>query len=420
LESLLIAELTEPEATTGFAPLNLIPPLLDSLDRVGYVQPSPIQAALIPVAMTGRDVLGQAQTGTGKTAAFLLPFMNRWRGGDPSKPQALVLAPTRELAVQVAEEAEKLAPSRHFKTVAVYGGQRFGGQLAKLRQGCTLIVGTPGRVLDHLDRGTISLEKVRFVVLDEADRMLDIGFRPQIERIMRRLPEGRQTLLMSATLPADVIKIKSRYMIDPEHVNVSPAVLTVEKIDQKYITVDEERKTELLLKVLDREKPRQCIIFVERKRGADRLYREIKKHHVKAAAIHGDLPQSQRERIMQAFRDAKIHVLIATDVMSRGIDVSGISHIINYDLPNDLENYVHRIGRTGRMGADGIAISFVMPEQGEVLTNIEALINREIAADRIEGFEAFTQRVKTNKSDEPQKPAAAVFGRVRRQYSNRL
>ena len=416
----MTAELAEPETTTGFAALNLIPPLLESLDRVGYVQPSPIQAALIPVAMTGRDVLGQAQTGTGKTAAFLLPFMNRWRGGDPSKPQALVLAPTRELAVQVAEEAEKLAPSRHFKTVAVYGGQRFGGQLAKLRQGCTLIVGTPGRVLDHLDRGTISLEKVRFVVLDEADRMLDIGFRPQIERIMRRLPEGRQTLLMSATLPADVIKIKSRYMIDPEHVNVSPAVLTVEKIEQKYITVDEERKTELLLKVLDREKPRQCIIFVERKRGADRLYREIKKQHVKAAAIHGDLPQSQRERIMQAFRDAKIHVLIATDVMSRGIDVSGISHIINYDLPNDLENYVHRIGRTGRMGADGVAISFVTPDQGEVLTDIETLINREIAADRVDGFEAFAVREKANKSDEPQKPAAKVFGRVRRQYSNRL
>jgi len=416
---LLIAELTEP-ATTGFRALNLIPPVNESLDRAGYVEPSPIQAAVIPIAMTGRDVIGQAQTGTGKTAAFLLPLMNRWRGGDPSKPQALVLAPTRELAMQVAEEAEKLAPSRYFKTVAVYGGQRFGAQLAKLRQGCTLIVGTPGRVFDHLSRGTISLEKVRYVVLDEADRMLDIGFRPQIERIMRRVPEGRQTLMMSATLPADVMKLKDRYMIDPEHVNVSPAVLTVEKIAQTYITVDEERKTELLLKVLDREQPRQCIVFVERKRGADRLYREIKRHHLSAAAIHGDLPQSQRERIMQAFRDAKIHVLIATDVMSRGIDVLGISHIINYDLPNDLENYVHRIGRTGRMGADGIAISFVMPEQGEVLTGIEHLINREIPADRVEGFEAFAPRVKVNKADEPPKPAAAVFGRIRRKYSNRL
>ena len=411
--------MTEPAPLTGFRALNLIAPLNDALDRAGYTEPSPIQTAVIPVAMTGKDVIGQAQTGTGKTAAFLLPFMNRWRGGDPSKPQAIVLAPTRELAVQVAEEAEKLSPSRHFKTVPVYGGQRFGGQLAKLKAGCTLIVGTPGRVLDHLTRGTITLEKVRYCVLDEADRMLDIGFRPQIERIMRRLPQGRQTLMMSATLPADVMKLKDRYMIEPEHVNVSPAVLTVEKIDQKYMTVDEDKKTELLLKVLEREKPRQSLIFVERKRGADRLYRSIKPSHGKAAAIHGDLPQPQRERIMAAFREGKITVLIATDVMSRGIDVSGISHIINYDLPNDLENYVHRIGRTGRMGADGIAISFVTPEQGEVLTSIEHLINREIPSDRIEGFEAFTPRVKPSKTDAP-KPAAKVFGRGRRKYSNRL
>jgi ATP-dependent RNA helicase DeaD len=418
---LLIAEMTEPATPIGgFRALNLIPPLNDALDRAGYLEPSPIQAAVIPIALTGKDVIGQAQTGTGKTAAFLLPFMNRWRGGDPSKPQAIVMAPTRELAVQVAEEAEKLSPSRFFKTVPVYGGQRFGGQLARLRAGCTLIVGTPGRVLDHLSRGTITLEKVRYVVLDEADRMLDIGFRPQIERIMRRLPQGRQTLMMSATLPADVMKLKDRYMIEPEHVNVSPTILTVEKIDQKYITVDEDKKTELLLKVLDREKPRQSLIFVERKRGADRLYRNIKAQHPKAAAIHGDLPQPQRERIMAAFREGKITVLIATDVMSRGIDVSGISHIINYDLPNDLENYVHRIGRTGRMGADGIAIAFVTPEQGEVLTSIEHLINREIPSDRIEGYEAFTPRVKPAKGSEPAKPAAKVFGRGRRKYSNRL
>ncbi|HEX3149393.1 MAG TPA: DEAD/DEAH box helicase [Gemmataceae bacterium] len=416
----MIAELTEPAPPSGFRALNLIPPLNESLARAGYSEPSPIQSAVIPVALTGKDVIGQAQTGTGKTAAFLLPFMNRWRGGDPSKPQALVMAPTRELAMQVAEEAEKLAPSRHFKTVPVYGGQRFGGQLAKLKAGCTLIVGTPGRVLDHLARGTITLEKVRYVVLDEADRMLDIGFRPQIERIMRRLPQGRQTLMMSATLPADVMKLKDRYMIEPEHISVTPAVVTVEKIDQKYITVDEEKKTELLLKVLDREKPEQTLIFVERKRSADRLYRSIKAKHVKAAAIHGDLPQPQRERIMAAYREGKITVLIATDVMSRGIDVSGISHIINYDLPNDLENYVHRIGRTGRMGANGIAISFVTPEQGEVLTAIEHMINREIPSDRIEGYEAFTPRVKPAKGSEPAKPAAKVFGRGRRQYSNRV
>jgi len=396
-----------------------MPPLLDALDRAGYAEPSPIQAALIPVAMTGRDVMGQAQTGTGKTAAFLLPFMNRWRGGDPMKPQAIVLAPTRELAVQVAEEAEKLSPSRHFRTVPVYGGQRFGRQMDLLRQGCTLIVGTPGRVNDHLQRGTISLQNVRYVVLDEADRMLDIGFRPQIERIMRRVPAKRQTLLMSATLPAPVLKLAQRYMVDPEKICTTPEVLTVDKIEQKYITVDEEKKFDLLVKLLERETPRQCIIFVERKRTADRLHKMLKPISPKVAVTHGDLAQTQREKIMAAFRAGKIVSLIATDVMSRGIDVSGISHIINYDLPNDLESYVHRIGRTGRMGADGTAISFVTPEQGENLTGIEALINRLIAEDRVEGFDAFTRRVKEDNKG-PKAKASPVFGRSRRKYTNRL
>ncbi len=406
------------EPATGFRAMNLIPPLLEALDRAGYKEPSPIQAALIPIAATGRDALGQAQTGTGKTAAFLLPFMNSWRGGDPARPQGIVLTPTRELAMQVAEEAEKLSPSRHFRTVALYGGQRFGKQMDQLRKGCTLIVGTPGRVLDHLSRRTINLEKVRFAVLDEADRMLDIGFRPQIERIMRRLPKERQTLMMSATLPATVLRLVHRYMVDPEHVNVTPETLTVDKIEQKYITVDEDKKFDLLVKVLEREKLRQCIIFVERKRSADRLYKDLKPVHPQCEVTHGDLPQPKRERIMAMFRAGKIDTLIATDVMSRGIDVSGISHIINYDLPVDLESYVHRIGRTGRMGADGIAISFVTPDQGKILTGIEALINRLIHEDRIEGFQAFTPRVRT--VDEAPRRATPVFGRTARKYSNRL
>ena len=405
--------------TAGFHALNLIPPLLDALDHVGYREPSPIQAAVIPLAMQGRDVMGQAQTGTGKTAAFLLPFMSAWRGGDPSRPQAVVLAPTRELACQVAEEAVKLAPSRFFRTVAVYGGASFGKQLSELRRGCTLVVGTPGRVLDHISRGTLNLSGVRYAVLDEADRMLDIGFRPQIEKILRRLPTKRQTLLMSATLSADVLRLAHRYMQNPEHVNVSPATLTVDKIDQKFITVDEDRKFDLLLKVLEREQPRQCIIFVERKRSADRLYRHLKPLHPRTAVTHGDLPQVQREKIMAAFREGRVAALIATDVMSRGIDVSGISHIINYDLPHDLENYVHRIGRTGRMGADGVAVSFVTPEQGNILSGIEALINRLIHEDRIEGFEAFTPRVREAASSAPRR-AAPVFGRRVRRYSNRL
>lgn len=404
---------------TKFTDLNLIPPLLDAINRVGYVNASPIQAALIPIASTGVDVIGQAQTGTGKTAAFLLPFMNAWRGGDPKKPQAIILAPTRELALQVSEEAIKLAPSRHFKTVAIYGGTGFGMQNQKLAEGCTLIVGTPGRVLDHIGRGTLQLDKIKYLVLDEADRMLDIGFRPQIERILRQIPTERQTLLMSATLPADVLKLTQRYMRNPQHVNVSPPVLTVDRIDQSYVTVDETRKTDLLIKLLEQERPRQCIIFVERKRGCDNLARQLKKLKIRCASIHGDLQQNMREKIMTAFREARLSVLIATDVMSRGIDVSGISHIINYDLPNDNENYVHRIGRTGRMGADGKSISFVTPEQGEILTEIEMTINKIIPARIVEGFEAFAPKVK-EQQDTTQKPAGEVFGRNGRKYTNRL
>ena len=413
------ALLAEPEVETYFRDMHLMPPLLQALDHAGYEKPSPIQAALIPVAMQGKDVIGQAQTGTGKTAAYLVPFMNSWRGGDPLKPQGLVLAPTRELAAQVAEEAEKLSPSRHFRTVALCGGQHLDRQVMALRKGCTLVVGTPGRVNDHLQRGTLTLEKTRYAVLDEADRMLDIGFRPQIERILRRVPSSRQTLLMSATLPAEVLRLAHKYMQDPENINITPTVMTVDKIDQRYIVVDEERKFDLLLKILEREKPQQCIIFVERKRWADRLYKQLKAVHPKTAVTHGDLPQPKRDKIMSFFREAKITFLIATDVMSRGIDVSGISHIINFNLPNDLENYVHRIGRTGRMGANGVSISFVTPEQGDVLSAIENMINRLITEDRIEGFEAFTPRIKAAPAAKTT-PHVPRFGRSMKKYSNRL
>jgi ATP-dependent RNA helicase DeaD len=364
-------------------------------------------------------VMGQAQTGTGKTAAFVLPFLNNWRPNEGPGPQALVLAPTRELVVQVAEETKRLTPGKDCKTVAIYGGQRIGTQLAQLKAGVNIAVGSPGRVLDHLSRGTLQLDRVRYVVLDEADRMLDIGFRPDIERILKRCPKERQTLLMSATLPESVLRLVHRYMRDPLHINLSPAKPAVEKIKQSYFTVDEDRKFELLLKVIEREQPRQCIIFMQRKRGADRLYKHLRAAHQRVAVMHGDLQQSQREKIMQGFRDAKVVYLIATDVVGRGIDVSGISHIINYDLPDDVENYVHRIGRTGRMGRDGVAISFATPEQGELLTAIEMTSNRLIDHDRIEGFETFTPRRKAEAAPAPKK-AAPVFGRPVKRYRRGL
>ncbi len=412
------ATLVEPRH--GFHAMDLSPHLLAALHRANYAEPTPIQAALIPHALAGGDVIGQAQTGTGKTAAFLLPFLNRWRDKNEPGPQALVLAPTRELVVQVAEEARKLAPSKHCRTVPIYGGQRIREQLTGMKHGCDIAVGTPGRLLDHLSRRTLTLERVRYVVLDEADRMLDIGFRPDIEKILRHCPKERQTLLLSATLPPPVLRLAQRYMRQPVHINLSPARVTVENIRQSYITVDPERKFDLLLHVMEREKPRQCIIFCERKRWADDLYHDLRKQHAKVAAMHGDLAQTERDRIMQRFRAGTIVYLVATDVVGRGIDVTGISHIINYDLPHDPENYVHRIGRTGRMGADGVAVAFVTPEQGEQLTQIEAFINMQLKPDRIDGFQAFAPRKKAEAAPETPKQITPVFGRRTRRYSNRL
>ncbi|MGL4423106.1 MAG: DEAD/DEAH box helicase [Gemmataceae bacterium] len=424
-----------------FADMNLIRPLADALTHFSYLSPTPIQQAVIPPALRGKDVIGQAQTGTGKTCAYLIPFLNRWRPHPFHGPIGLVMCPTRELALQVSEEAIKLSPSRRFRTVAVYGGARMGKQLEGLAAGCDLVVGTPGRLLDHLQRGTLTLEHVRYVVLDEADRMLDIGFRPDMERILRKCPDKRQTLLMSATVPDSIKKLVHRYMKEPMHLNMSPTVLTVDKIRQAYITVDDERKFELLLKVIEREQPRQCIIFCERKRWSDRLYKQMKPHVAGVSVIHGDLPQGQREKIMRGFREGKLKFLIATDVASRGIDVTGISHVINYDLPTDIENYVHRIGRTGRIGRDGVAISFVTPEQGGLLTDIEVTINRLIESDRIEGFDSYVPRKKLPDPPQPKplmnadgtqpEPAPveevppeptrkAVFGKRTNRYSDRL
>lgn len=421
----------------AFADFKLIRPLFDAIEKADYKFATPVQSAVIPPAMRGQDVIGQAQTGTGKTAAFLIPFLNRWRPHSHKGPIGLVMCPTRELAIQVASEAIKLATSSRFRVVPVYGGARMGNQLAGLAKGSDLVVGTPGRIIDHLRRGSLALDDVKYVVLDEADRMLDIGFRPDIERILRRCPTERQTLLMSATVPDSIKRLVHRYMRNPIHLNMSPSVLTVDKIQQRYMTVDEDKKFDLLKLVVEREKPRQCLIFVERKRWADRLYRSLKHVVSGVAVIHGDLPQSQREKITSAFRAGKVKYLIATDVMSRGIDVEGISHVINYDLPMDIENYVHRIGRTGRIGRDGMAISFVTPEQGSHLTNIEMIINKLIDQDMIPGFQAYTRRERPDERvrvvsvdgvaaeetvvEAPQStPKKTVYGQSGRRYSSRL
>jgi len=382
--------------------------MLAALEAACYHDPSPVQAGMIPRALTGADVLGQARTGTGKTAAFGIPILERLdQPAKGHKPRALVLVPTRELAVQVRDEIAKLAKGRKTRCIAVYGGKPIRSQISQLQRGIDIVVGTPGRVLDHLARGTLLLEQLLTVVLDEADRMLDIGFRPDIEKILRRCPKQRQTLLLSATVAPGVERLAKRYMIDPEMMDFSPKTKGVDTIEQRYFTVEEQRKFDLLLKLLVREQPEQAIVFCRTKRGTDRVTRKISRKLKRVDSIHGDMAQNVRDRVMRQFRDGQVKILVATDVVGRGIDVTRISHIINYDMPQSSDDYVHRVGRTGRMGREGIAFTFVTPEQGGELTRLEMLINTLLKRDEIEGFQTIAQAAppqETPAEDEKPKP----------------
>ncbi len=365
------------QGSPAFGGLPLSPATLAALQHAGYEHPTPVQAGLIPKALRGLDLMGQAQTGTGKTAAFAIPILERLEPHRAkSGPQALVLVPTRELAVQVRDEFVKLAAGRRVHLVAVYGGKPIRKQSEQLRAGADVVVGTPGRVLDHLQRATLSLAGIRVVVLDEADRMLDIGFRPDIEKILRRCPQPRQTLLLSATIPPPVQRLAARYMRAPEVLDFSPKDIAVETIEQFYYTIDAESKFDLLVALLAREKPQQAIVFCRTRRGTEKVYQRLSRKFDSVAAIHGDLAQPVRDRVMSRFREGKTRVLVATDVVGRGIDVTSISHIINYDVPQFCDDYVHRVGRTGRMGREGVAFTFVTPEEGPELTRIEMRINR--------------------------------------------
>lgn len=358
-----------------------------NLDLIGYKTPTPIQAGLIPLALEEFDIIGQARTGTGKTAAFAIPILEMLDLSDKiPKPQALILAPTRELAVQVENETKRLAGSDKIRTVCLYGGKPIKQQINRLEKGCHIVVGTPGRVIDHLNRRTLNVDKLWCVVLDEADRMLDIGFRPDIERILRRCPDERQTLLLSATLPPAILLLAKRYMYRPKLINFSQDNVSSETIEQFYVNVPSEMKHEVLVKLLRREKPEQAIVFCRTKLGTERLYRKLFKagEFTDVGTIHGDMSQSARDRMMKNFRAGNIKILVATDVVGRGIDISNISHIINYDIPELSEDYVHRVGRTARMGRQGVAYTLVTPEQGGELSAIERTINCQLQRDPIQ------------------------------------
>jgi len=373
----------------SFSELPLSPIMQRALAQIGWTKPSPIQAKVIPPALDGYDILGQARTGTGKTASFAIPILEQL---DPLRvhplPQALVLVPTRELANQVHGEFVKLAAGCPTEIVEVAGGKHMQKQLKALAQGVQVVVGTPGRVIDHIQRGSLRLDGLWCVVLDEADRMLDIGFRPSIERILRRCPENRQTMLLSATLDERIRDLASRYQFEPVIIDCSDKDVSVETIEQRFISVSPDRKQEVLLQLLEREEPPQAIIFCRTKIGTAKLHRQLERYYVgrtdrkvRVGTIHGDMSQPQRDEVFKALRENKLDILVATDVVGRGIDVSSISHIINYDLPDECDDYVHRVGRTGRMGRSGIAFSFVSKDQGYMLTEIEQRINRMLEKD---------------------------------------
>ncbi|MCK7104530.1 DEAD/DEAH family ATP-dependent RNA helicase [Enterobacter cloacae] len=359
------------EFETTFADLGLKAPILEALNDLGYEKPSPIQAECIPHLLSGRDVLGMAQTGSGKTAAFSLPLLNNI-DPDLRAPQILVLAPTRELAVQVAEAMTEF--SKHMRgvnVVALYGGQRYDVQLRALRQGPQIVVGTPGRLLDHLKRGTLDLSKLSGLVLDEADEMLRMGFIEDVETIMAQIPEGHQTALFSATMPEAIRRITRRFMKEPQEVRIQSSVTTRPDISQSYWSVYGMRKNEALVRFLEAEDFDAAIIFVRTKNATLEVAEALERNGYNSAALNGDMNQALREQTLERLKDGRLDILIATDVAARGLDVERISLVVNYDIPMDSESYVHRIGRTGRAGRAGRALLFVENRERRLLRNIE-------------------------------------------------
>lgn len=365
-----------------FEELDLLPAIKQALREENYQTPTPIQAQTIPAAIDGRDVLGCAQTGTGKTAAFALPILNRLgqkpRKAGPNQPLVLVLAPTRELAIQIEESFTTYGRHLRLRHVLVYGGVSQGNQVRALNRGAHVLVATPGRLLDLMDQGHIELDRLEVFVLDEADRMLDMGFMPALKRIISQLPKQRQSLFFSATMPPKIMELAQELLTDPFNVTVAPRQSSAERIAQQLYFVERAAKLSLLQKVLGEREVESAIVFAKTKRGANMLAERLVRGGIQAAVIHGNKSQSARQRALDAFKNRQVKVLVATDIAARGIDIDNISHIVNYDMPVDAESYVHRIGRTGRAGAEGIALTFCTSAELGELRDIETLIGKSI------------------------------------------
>lgn len=363
-----------------FEEFDLDAKLLRAITEMGFEQPSPIQAKAIPVILQGKDIVGQAQTGTGKTAAFGIPLLQMIDPKDKNL-QALVLSPTRELAIQIAEEMRKLSKFSHgIKILPIYGGQDITKQIRSLKGGIQVVIGTPGRVMDHMRRHTLKMEHVKMVVLDEADEMLNMGFRDDIETILTAIPEERQTILFSATMPKPIMEIARKFQKDSEIIKVVKKELTVPKIEQYYYEVKRRNKNEVLSRLLDIYAPKLSLVFCNTKKGVDELVEDLKGRGYFAEGLHGDMKQQQRDRVMKRFRNGQADILVATDVAARGIDVDDVEAVFNYDLPQDDEYYVHRIGRTGRAGRNGKAFNFVFGKEIYKLRDIQRYCKTKIVA----------------------------------------
>ncbi|TVS26850.1 DEAD/DEAH box helicase [Corynebacterium sanguinis] len=410
----------EPE--NGFEKLDLPDSVIAAVKKVGYERPSPIQAQTIPLLMQGRDVVGLAQTGTGKTAAFALPVLSQI---DPSlrHPQALVLAPTRELALQVADSFQSFADHLgKIQVLPIYGGQAYGIQLSGLRRGAQIIVGTPGRVIDHLEKGSLDISNLRFLVLDEADEMLNMGFQEDVERILEDTPNTKQVALFSATMPNGIRKISKQYLNDPAEVTVKSETRTNTNITQRYLFTAHRNKLDAITRILEVTEFEAMIVFVRTKHETEELAEKLRARGFSAAAINGDIAQQQRERTVDQLRDGRLDILVATDVAARGLDVERISHVFNYDIPNDTESYVHRIGRTGRAGRTGEAILFVTPRERRMLRSIERVTNATIEemelptvdevneSRKLKFMDSITESLESKDQD--------VFKAMVREYSN--
>lgn len=410
----------EVQTLPKFSELNLSAPLLKALDAVGYETPSPIQAKMIPFVLDGRDVLGQAQTGTGKTAAFALPLLSNL-DSKQKDPQVLVLAPTRELAIQVAEAFQTYGKFiKDFHVAPIYGGQDYTGQLRMLKRGAHVVVGTPGRVMDHMRKGTLKLNNLKCLVLDEADEMLRMGFIDDVEWVLEQLPDNTQRALFSATMPTAIRRIADNYLRNPEHVTIKVKTTTAETIRQRYWNVSGMHKLDALTRILEAEPFDGMIIFVRTKNSTIELAEKLQARGFSVAAINGDLAQKQRENTIAKLKNGSLDILIATDVAARGLDVQRISHVINYDIPYDTEAYVHRIGRTGRAGRSGEAILFVAPREKRMLSAIERATKQRIDLMELPSTELINDqrisRFKQNISDTLAKEELDFYHKIIEQY----